>query len=117
MSDRADRLRALLGRDHSTTAHGKPTNRPELTPVQSQGILETNFHDGNWSGLVNHLCNVCGCGFLDHDNAVDHWISEHSGWTPPPELGIVETGLVSATGNPILKQVELAPDEPKEVEE
>jgi hypothetical protein len=120
MSDRADRLRALLG--HGSTkaaslAHGKPEKRPATTPEQDDEILETKFTKGDWNGLVNYLCVACGVGFLDADDAVDHWLAEHSGWTPPPETDIVKTGLVSATGNPIYKEVEKAPDTDKEADE
>jgi hypothetical protein len=94
----------------------KPKNRPPTTPDYDEEVLHTMFTLSKWSGLDNYVCR-CGAGFLDPKTAVDHWLSQHSGWTPPPATDIVDTGLVAPSGNPIYKEVETEPNDDKEDDE
>jgi hypothetical protein len=118
MSSRGESIKKLLGRSTSASAGvsmEKPIERPPTTPEMEESILG-RFDIGKWNGLDNHVCQ-CGAGFLDPGAAVDHWLSQHSDWTPPPDTDIVDTGLVAPTGNPIFKEVEVPPGQEKEIEE
>ncbi len=117
MTEQEKRLRALLGRGPASGSQTTYGDVPPLDKTQAQTILGDHFKIADWKGLDNHICEVCSVGFLDTKTAVEHWSVEHSGWTPPPDTDTVDTGLVSATGNRILKQIEVPPDHDKEIEE
>lgn len=116
---KGDSISKLLGRS-TTAAEGvsmeKPIERPPTTPDMEAAILADNFEVRKWHGLDNHIC-ACGAGFLDPGAAVDHWLANHSGWTPPAVTDIVDTGLVTPNETPIYKEVEVPPDQEKEIEE
>ena len=111
-----DRLLGRSARAPAGLSMEKPVERPPTTPEQEEAILRDHFTVGKWSGLDNHVC-ACGAGFLDPAAAVDHWLAQHSGWTPPPETDIVDTGLVTPTEDPIFKEVEVSPGQEKENDE
>lgn len=121
MTQASDRLNALLGRipAKNVTVATKPqpsTERPNIPPELIEEIVEEHFTKGKWHHLTNHICH-CGGAFLDPQTAAEHWVSQHSGWTPPPDTDIVEAQVVGAGGEPIYKEVEVEPDKEKENDE
>jgi len=102
-----DRMRALLGRTPSTQTHNKPKEgeRPPTTPDEEHAIVREHYSLGVWNGLPNYVCKACGAGFLEQQAAVDHWLAQHSDWSPPPDTDIVDTGLVTPSGSPVYKEV------------
>lgn len=120
MSEASDRLTKLLGRRPARASKApktKPKERPATTVEEDEEMLATCFTVGKWHGIDNHLCIACGAGFLDPVTAVDHWLSQHSGWRAPPETDIVDTGLVAPNGNPIYKEIETVSENDKEAPE
>jgi hypothetical protein len=117
MTFEEESLRKLLGRGPADASQTRHANPPPRTRTQAERVLEDHFEIGKWHQYDNHICKVCGVGFIEQSDAVDHWLSEHSGWTPPRKTAIVDTGLVAPSGNPIFKEVPEDDDTAKEAEE
>lgn len=117
MTSTDESLRKLLGRAPDGSSMTTHRETPPEAQTQAEAILADHFELGKWHHYDNHVCKVCRGAFLEEKMAVEHWVTSHSGWTPPPETDIVDTGLVAPSGNSIFKEVPVDLETEKEGDE